>query len=284
MVIFLSQAFKSALFSGSNAELAAGDNYTAATTVGDEHQYSVWISDLYAKPYVRIHSYLVGFLTGYILNKYRETGIKIPEKYKVAVVSLGWMVSTAVCGAILFGLYPTYKHYGSLDVNVAAFYNAVSRPLWCCAMAWIVVACVHGYGGPVNTFLSLKLWMPLSRLTYNSYLVHPLVLYFTYMNVERLYHIDMYSLAVLYIGQLVLTHMFAYLLAMTVEFPFSTLIKLLGTLLVGKPSSSSQRQQKKAPTTQTNGIPNGGAAENGTASTGTHQKIDTDGDHGTSEA
>ena len=54
---------------------------------------------------------------------------------------------------ILFGLYPTFSNPSTpaseslLSTNTAAFYQALSRPVWAIALSWLVVACVHGYGG-----------------------------------------------------------------------------------------------------------------------------------------
>lgn len=54
----------------------------------------------------------------------------------------------------------------------SAIYTPSSRIVWSLILCLVIYACVKGYGGPVNWFLSLKLWQPLSRLTYAIYLVH----------------------------------------------------------------------------------------------------------------
>ena len=63
------------------------------------------------------------------------------------MVGFGWLISTALSLSLIFGLYPIVKKGEALSINVAAFYNAVSRPLWCVSLAWITIACVNGYGG-----------------------------------------------------------------------------------------------------------------------------------------
>lgn len=63
---------------------------------------------------------------------------------------------------------PTYDD----SVLRGAFYEAISRVAWATALAWLVFACTHGYGGPVNWFLSLAGWQPLARMSYSIYLVH----------------------------------------------------------------------------------------------------------------
>lgn len=53
-----------------------------------------------------------------------------------------------------------------------ALYASLSRVAWALALSYIIFACVHGYGGPVNWFLTLSLWQPLSRLSYSIYIIH----------------------------------------------------------------------------------------------------------------
>lgn len=55
-------------------------------------------------------------------------------------------------------------HYG--------LYDGLSRVAWSIALCYIIFACVHNAGGPVNRFLSHQLWQPFSRLSYSIYLVH----------------------------------------------------------------------------------------------------------------
>lgn len=37
----------------------------------------------------------------------------------------------------------------------SAFYDSFSRVCWAIAIGWIITACVHGYGGPINWFLTI---------------------------------------------------------------------------------------------------------------------------------
>lgn len=53
-----------------------------------------------------------------------------------------------------------------------AAYESLSRISWAAAVAWLIFACAHGYGGPINWFLSLSGWQPLARLSYAIYIVH----------------------------------------------------------------------------------------------------------------
>lgn len=87
-------------------------------------------------------------------------------------VLLGWTVCFATILAVIFGPIHTTAAGYKVTVTEAVFYETFSRISWCVAIAWIVFACQAGYGGPINSILSFKLWAPFCRLTYCMYIVH----------------------------------------------------------------------------------------------------------------
>lgn len=60
----------------------------------------------------------------------------------------------------------------STDVQYFAIYQGFHRQLWALANAWIIYACIKGYGGALNWFLSFPIWQPLAKLTYCIYIIH----------------------------------------------------------------------------------------------------------------
>ncbi|GFT69782.1 nose resistant to fluoxetine protein 6, partial [Nephila pilipes] len=60
-------------------------------------------------------------------------------------------------------------------VVATLFYTALNRTCFACGLAWVIFVSVSGQGGVVNSILSWKFWIPLSRLTFCAYLFHPLV-------------------------------------------------------------------------------------------------------------
>lgn len=55
---------------------------------------------------------------------------------------------------------------------VHSVYITFVRPSWALALSWVIFACIFGYGGPVDWFLSLPVFQIVSRLTYSMYIVH----------------------------------------------------------------------------------------------------------------
>lgn len=81
-------------------------------------------------------------------------------------------MSISVVLLAVFGNYPLQAASFKESVVGSGFYESTSRVAWAGALAWIVFACTNELGGPVNWFLSLRMWQPLSRLSYSIYLVH----------------------------------------------------------------------------------------------------------------
>ena len=126
-------------------------------------------------PWARANPYAVGILLGYLLHL-RRRNPKIFQGIPRWAIALGWTVSTVSALAIQMGPYELLqpenaaKYCGTVD---AIFYGSFHRLAWGIVIAWIIFACVNGYGGIVNSFLSWKVFIPLGRLTYCTYIFSP---------------------------------------------------------------------------------------------------------------
>ena len=67
---------------------------------------------------------------------------------------------------------PTQRSWTTFQ---SVMYNCFSKTLWSLSLGWIIFSCHKGYGGLINNFLSWKVWMPISKLTYGAYLIHPVL-------------------------------------------------------------------------------------------------------------
>ena len=193
---------------------------------------------IYIKPWSRISPYIVGLLLGYVLYK----GVRLPFNRKIsAPVYLAiWMVSGFLLVSTVYGLYFTFHgHVPTRAENVV--YITFSRFAWGIGLALLVFACHNGYGGLINTFLSMKIWTPLSRMTFNAYLVHPIVLTVVYGQLQKSIHLTDITMATYTIAVVVLSYAIAGLVCLFVEFPLGS-IEMLLFKLVGLGGRKSQRQ------------------------------------------
>ncbi|XP_050389477.1 nose resistant to fluoxetine protein 6 isoform X2 [Patella vulgata] len=167
----------------------------------------------YITPWCRMGPYIIGIMVGYYLYV-----TELRFRWNKLFVAAGWAVSTASALAVLYGLYDTAQGH-PISVDTAAFYNAVNRTVWGACVCWVIVACVGGYGGPVNVILSWKALIPLSRLTYCAYLIHPIIMYAVYYaQIKPIAFTD--SLFVYYFfAHLVAAYMLAFVLSLMFESP-----------------------------------------------------------------
>ena len=147
-----------------------------------------------------------------------------------------WVCAVGVAIPTVYGLQDGfYGHVFSQTENVV--YTTFARTSWGVALALMIFACHHGYGGPINSFLSLPMWVPLSRLTFNAYLVHPIILdALNGSQRDTIYYTDMTFVPYI-IGSVVLSYGAAGVVSTLVEFPVANVemavFKLLGLQLRG---------------------------------------------------
>ncbi|XP_045156181.2 nose resistant to fluoxetine protein 6-like [Mercenaria mercenaria] len=178
---------------------------------------------IYGRPYARYSVYLVGMLTGYILAM---TNNRIRLNRVVAI--FGWCIAIATGLSVIYGLYYYNNHPGTYMTLVqTGFYLAIGRTAWGLCLAWVVIACVSGNGGPVKDVLSWKVWAPLGRLTYAAYLVHPLVMFTYIFNMVQPVHFTDLTAIYLFISNLVVSYVVAFIVSMLVEAPMIQLEKIM---------------------------------------------------------
>lgn len=181
---------------------------------------------IYIKPWGRIGPYLVGISLGYLLHVQKERPKRSWLMTLLAII--GWSVAITLGMLVVYGPYSLYKVGGSpfsLSEDVA--YGTFSRTAWALAVAWVIYACHQGYGGLVNSILSCRFWIPLSRLTYGAYLLHPVVLYAFFRSMETNVMFSYITISYYFIGTVVLSYAAAYILAVCVEYPMMHLEKVL---------------------------------------------------------
>ena len=182
-------------------------------------QVSMIMNRIYTKPYVRIPPYLIGMFLGYLFHK----EIKPSKK----VVVFGWLAAFVGAMLVVYGPWKVFKANGSFFTDGEnVMYAATHRVVWSCAVAWVIYACHYQYGGFVNTILSWKVFMPLSRLTYNTYLLHLMVMVYFVINRAVPSHYQDSFLVSNVISMTFITYAMAYILSVLVEFPVVHLEKI----------------------------------------------------------
>ncbi|MFT7815413.1 nose resistant to fluoxetine protein 6-like [Arapaima gigas] len=168
----------------------------------------------YNKPYTRYGPYLVGILAGIIMKTRRNRLLNY--KWQAAV---GWVTSLSVM--LLVAGLPYVLQFAPTQLSVAhAVYQGLHRILWAMAVAWIIVACEEGYGGLINRILSLKVWVPLSNISFACYLIHPILIILYNGEQDTQIHYTDINFLYLFLGHMVLAMILGYVLTVLIEKPY----------------------------------------------------------------
>ena len=212
-----------------NGVIASTNGYTASFIPPANVTNDGESDDIYVKPYCRVPPYLVGLILGFLI--YKRVRFPLHWILNYMIYTVIWLLSAGLCFAVVYGLYNTlHGHILTQAQNISYF--MFSRFSWGLGLALLVFACHNGYGCVVNDFLSMKFWIPLSRLTYNAYLIHPIVLSVLYGTTRDTFVYTDYKVASMIVSNVVLSYGMAGVVAAFVEFPLSNLeialFKLVG--------------------------------------------------------
>ncbi|XP_033763773.1 nose resistant to fluoxetine protein 6-like [Pecten maximus] len=175
----------------------------------------------YIKPYSHIGPYVLGIVTGYILFKTRGK-CRINKPLNLFI----WIVMASLVSLTVYGLYEDFRG-NPVRFEIIVFYCTVRSTVWGACICWIVFACATGNGGFVNTLLSWSPFISLSRLSYCAYLVHPLVIMAYCLSTREGIYARDYNMVYMFIGNLIMTLMVAFVTSLAFESPIIGLEKAI---------------------------------------------------------
>ncbi|XP_055297735.1 nose resistant to fluoxetine protein 6-like isoform X2 [Sitodiplosis mosellana] len=158
----------------------------------------------------RITPWLIGVNFAYILlqNRSRKP-IRIPK----------FLNAILLAGSVSVFLWFTYT-FRDDDFMWRA------RAWWSISLCFIIFSCVNGQGGIINWFLSHPRWQPISRLSFNIFLVHQTVIWVILANRKvPLYFSDITQVQELFLVVSTVCGV-AFVLALTVEIPTMNLSRI----------------------------------------------------------
>ncbi|KAI4887518.1 hypothetical protein NFI96_002269 [Prochilodus magdalenae] len=184
-----------------------------------QRAYESYFQYYYNKPYTRYGPYLLGILAGLYMATKKEALIK--QQWQAAT---GWLLSLSVM-ALLVGLAYLLRDVPAQASVAHAVYQGLHRSLWALAVIWIILACEEGYGGFVNKILSLRVWLPLSNISFACYLIHPILILIYNGKQETPIHYTDLNFLYLFLGHMVLTVVLGFALTVLIEKPYLFLRK-----------------------------------------------------------
>jgi hypothetical protein len=185
---------------------------------------SYW-EDLYVKPYIRCVPYIVGAVVGYLLN----TDQIIQKQFKVVGIKLWaiWSFAAFLGVYSVFGLWH-YTKTGEITKTWHLLYTVFGRLSFSLFLGWTIFACQTGHADKINRILGHKFFVPLSKMTFCAYLIHPILLQLYYLSRNTAFHFThawlmfyMFSVAVF------VSYGVALILCLAFEQPVTNFDKLL---------------------------------------------------------
>lgn len=123
--------------------------------------------------------------------------------------------------------YRLHRPFNQIHPGRLKNVGPLARTAWGLALIWIVLSCKWGLAKPVDKLLSYPSLLPLSRLTYCAYLVHPVSQIVMSFDLKGTVHIQHSLVLTIFIGNVMTSYALALLLAVLFEVPFVRMLKIL---------------------------------------------------------
>ncbi|XP_029710860.1 nose resistant to fluoxetine protein 6 [Aedes albopictus] len=208
-------------------------------------QSNSYFANVYVKTHMRATAYIFGLVAGYLVHIMQQKNITI-GKWKLFFF---WTASTVIGTVSMLSITTFYNSTGTDNYLFNASYAALHRLGWSLSNGWLVLACVTGHAGPLKKFLSSRLLVPISRLTYCAYLTNGLVeLYFSASQRVPLYG-GVINMTAVTLSHVILTFLTALCLCLVFESPIHGIEKIFlrqSRPASGRATNSSGGQQRTA--------------------------------------
>ncbi|KAF8782090.1 Nose resistant to fluoxetine protein 6 like protein [Argiope bruennichi] len=147
-------------------------------------------------------------------------------KMSATVQIIGWIAAFICCFSTVYG---PVNWNGGKEINFFAglMYASFHRIAWALGVAWLIVCCATGRGGVINYILSWKIFIPLGRLTFIAYLIHPLVQVAFMGNLRHIFVPSHLFIVWIFIADLWVSYAIAFAACMLVEAPMMSLEKII---------------------------------------------------------
>jgi len=188
-------------------------------------------SMIYNKPYTRMSPYLIGIAAAFLLQE--ENFDLTANKF---VRWGGWLVSFTVTSCTIYLTSGFWKSGWNLLQDVT--YMTFARTGFTMATAWVMYSFHKGHGGFLREMASAYIWVPLARLTYNVYLVHPIVIFVINFSTTTPFHYSAIYATVRYSSNFIIAYVVGLILHLLVEKPVSNIERVL---LPGKGGKKTQK-------------------------------------------
>lgn len=176
--------------------------------------------DLYAAPWSRIQTYLIGVTLGYICFS-----IPSPVPLRMWQSLIAHVTSFVLICAPIYSSYWAYDNEWVEAGNI--LYITFARTVFAIGFAGEIYLCFIGSGGFIDWFFSWPIFHILAKLTYAAYLFHFIVIELYFLSFPHLPYLSDSNAIMFFFAGGVMTFVLSFALHLTVELPFAKLERVL---------------------------------------------------------
>ena len=162
-------------------------------------------------------------MTGYLLWITKDKKVVINRTLNALV----WF-NVIVLGLML--VYRTYRGFHNeklVDKAEWRSYYAFRKAAWGFCLMWVTFSCCRGYGGVINHFLSWSFWLPISKISFMTYLFHMSINWEFFLLQSYQLDYSLWQLTAWFVPQVWVCLLAGLLGSLTLELPFGKIQKIL---------------------------------------------------------
>eukprot|EP01022_Parablepharisma_sp_SALTPOND_P028904 TRINITY_DN71_c0_g1_i1.p1 TRINITY_DN71_c0_g1~~TRINITY_DN71_c0_g1_i1.p1 ORF type:complete len:723 (+),score=40.19 TRINITY_DN71_c0_g1_i1:100-2169(+) len=190
-----------------------------------------YFEQYYNVPYTRINPYLLGVLAAYLYFEYKSGQITFFTKLTRFIQISTWFRYTLylVSAGITFGLIHVIYWFNTYPEEVPEWvekvYLVLAKPLFVVCMFGILYPAMIGKARIVRGIFGNGVFVPLARVTFGAYLIHPPLMIFMSLDEKKGSYFDYNGLLLKFLGYLVTSYCISFLLSAVYESPVICLDK-----------------------------------------------------------
>jgi peptidoglycan/LPS O-acetylase OafA/YrhL len=143
---------------------------------------------------------------------------------------------TLIIIGYLICIYDTYYWAKGEPYNryISAVLYPTTKIIWAISTATLIWMCITGNGSFINKFLSWKVFIPLSRLTYSVYLTHVWIVWYYWGSRRDLVDLHPFTLLSLFSSVVFISYFLGAIFSLLFESPFFVLQTYLKDFLISR--------------------------------------------------
>lgn len=147
----------------------------------DRPGFPAFFSHFYANTFTRMPTFLIGGMAAMLYHHYKDRfhAFVTTGKSRWAVQAKVWGLlglALTIFAATMFGPYRELGWApGNWSQTTSSWYITLNFSGWAIGLCLLCGVLATGRGGPLKRLLELPFWSVTSRLTYSTYLCHPMV-------------------------------------------------------------------------------------------------------------